>query len=127
MARHALLIWGTGLEGCWRVDVRLSRSRVHGFREVSGPVRVTGGVLLVTNYESLTMAAQFEDVRLPERHQRDLLVGIPDGDYGCRVVQMFDPGKTESAGAGKPDFVLEFSRSAGIPAAWSEIPWFSAE
>ncbi len=92
---------------------------------MSGPVRVAGGAVLVTNYDSLSMAAQFKDVRLPEQYQRDLLVEIPDGHYCCRVAQMFDPGKVESAGPGKPDFVLEFSRPAGTPAAWSEIPWFS--
>ena len=127
MARQSLLIWGTGLEGLWRVDVQLRRPRVRGFREVVGPLRVVGGAVLVTNYESLTMAAQFADVRLPEPHQRALMVDVPDGEYACRVVQMFDPGEAESAGPGKPDFVLEFSRSSGSSAAWPEIPWFRAE
>lgn len=115
------------MEGFWRVEVRLCQSRTQGFREASGPLQVVGGAVLVTNYESLTMAAQFAGVRLPEWHQRGLLVEVPDGEYCCRVVQMFDPDEAESAGPGKPDFVLEFSRSAGIPPAWSEIPWFRAD
>jgi hypothetical protein len=123
MSRRSLLIWGTGLEGFWRVDVRLRRSPTQGFREASGPLRVVGGAVLVTNYESLTMAAQFADVRLPEPHQRDQSFELPDGEFGCRVIQMFNPEEAESAGPGKPDFVLEFSRSAGVPVAWSEIPW----
>jgi hypothetical protein len=126
MSRQSLLIWGTGLEGRWQVDVLLRPSHVRGFREVSGPLQVVGGQVLVTNYESLTMAAQFEDVRLPEEHQQDLLVEIPNGNYSCRVVQMFDPGVAESAAPGTPDFVLEFSSESGAAAAWSEIPWFSS-
>jgi hypothetical protein len=38
MGRRSLLIWGTGLEGFWKVDVRLKKSKVKGFREASGPV-----------------------------------------------------------------------------------------
>jgi hypothetical protein len=126
MTRRSLLIWGTGLEGFWRVDVRRRRSLVRGFREVVGPIRVAGGAVLVTNYEALTMAAQFWDVRLPERHQQSLLVEFPDGEYDCRVVQMFDPCESESAGPGKPDFILEFSRTTGNRSEWSEVPWFKA-
>src|SRR6266508_3748981 len=69
MTRRSLLIWGTGLEGFWKVDVVLKKSKVKGFRAVNGPLQVVGGSLLLTNYESLTMAAQFKDVTLPEKHQ----------------------------------------------------------
>src|SRR5436853_582867 len=68
MARRSLLIWGTGLEGFWKVDVVLKKVNVKGVREVSGPLHIAGGSLLLTNYESLTMAAQFKDVTLPEKH-----------------------------------------------------------
>src|SRR5262245_26301358 len=79
MGRGSLLIWGTGLEGFWNVDVRLNKAKVKGFREARGPLQVVGGSLLLTNYESLTMAAQFKDVTLPEKHQDDLLVWLADG------------------------------------------------
>jgi hypothetical protein len=125
MHRWALLIWGTGLEGFWRVEVRTDRSEIQGFREVSGPIRVTGGAVLVTNYESLTMAAQFDDVALPEPHERDQVVPLPDGDYCCRVVQLFDPeAEDSSADANGPDFVVEFTRPEVLPPEWSQVPWF---
>ena len=127
MGRHSLLIWGTGLEGFWKVDVRLKKSKVKGFREASGPLRVVGGSLLLTNYESLTMAAQFKDVTLPEKHQEDLLVLLPDGDYTCRIIQMFDPEQEETAGDEKPDFVVEVLKATGKPAPWEAIPWFKVD
>ena len=127
MGKRSLLMWGAGLEGVWRVEVRQRWSRASGFREVSGPIRVVGGAVLVTNYESLTMAAQFADVRLPERHQRDSLVELPDGEYACRVVQMFDPSEAKSAEEGRPDFVLEFTRATGVLEPWPVVPWFEAE
>ena len=124
MRARSLLIWGTGLEGYWGVDVTLKHSKQKGFREVCGPIQVVGGSLLLTNYESLTMAAQFDDVTLPEDHQRDLLLSVPDGDYTCRIIQMFDPDEQESAGGKKADFVVEILKSTGKTVAWKKIPWF---
>jgi hypothetical protein len=127
MARRSLLIWGTGLEGFWKVDVVLKKAKVKGFREVSGPLHVAGGSLLLTNYESLTMAAQFKDVTLPEKHHEDLLLSLPDGDYTCRIIQMFDPEQEETAGDDNPDFVVEVLTAAGKLAAWESIPWFKVD
>jgi hypothetical protein len=127
MGRRSLLIWGTGLEGFWKIDVVLKEAEAKGFREVSGPLHVVGGSLLLTNYESLTMAAQFKDVTLPEKHQQDLLVPLPDGDYTCRIIQMFDPEQEENAGEDKPDFVVEVLKAAGKVATWENTPWFKVD
>lgn len=125
MARRTLLIWGTGLEGTWRVEVRVGAADTHGFREVTGPLRVEGGSVLVTSYDSLTMAAQFADLSLPEPFERNNLVMLPDGDYTCRVVQMFDPDARDSAGGESPDFVTSFTLATQSEAVWLEIPWFT--
>ncbi|MEZ6142185.1 MAG: hypothetical protein R3B84_16615 [Zavarzinella sp.] len=125
MAMNSLLIWSTGLEGFWKVDVRLKKTKVKGFREASGPLQVVGGSLLLTNFESLTMAAQFKDVSLPEKHQEDLLVSLPDGGYICRIIQMFDPQQEESVGDGNPDFIIEVLKATQKVAAWENIPWFN--
>jgi hypothetical protein len=127
MARHSLLIWGTGLEGFWKVDVRQTKAKVKGFREVTGPLHVVGESLLLTNYESLTMAAQFKDVTLPERDQQDLVVSLPDGNYTCRIIQMFDPKQEESAGDGQPDFVVEMQKGTLQAMTWENIPWFKVD
>jgi hypothetical protein len=127
MASRSLLIWGTGLEGCWNVDVKLVRTKVSGHREVTGPLQVVGQSLLLTNYESLTMAAQFKDVTLPEKHEKDLLIKVADGNYSCRIIQMFDPEKSESAGEGQPDFVIEVVKAAKSQTPWESIPWFNTE
>jgi len=70
------------------------------------------------------MAAQFQDVRLPQLHEQDQLVKLPDGTYLCRIVQMFDPDTESSAEPDDPDFIVEFERTAAPPEAWSEVPWF---
>jgi hypothetical protein len=125
MARHSMLIWGTGLEGMWRVDVQVDGPDVRGFREVVGPLHVQGGSVLVTSYDSLTMAAQIPDVSLPQAHERDQFVPLPDGDYICRVVQLFDPNACESTGGESRDFVIILRASTRPVQKWSEIPWCS--
>jgi hypothetical protein len=125
MARRSLLIWGTGLEGTWRVDVQVGAAYTDGLRAITGPLRVEGGSVLVTSYESLTMAAQFPDVSLPEPFERNNLVPLPDGEYICHVTQMFDPDACDSSGGELPDFVISLSTATQPEAAWSEIPWFT--
>jgi hypothetical protein len=125
MADRSLLIWGTGLEGFWRVDLRVGESDIRGFREVTGPIRVVGRSLLVTSYDSLTMAAQFSDAVLPQPHEQDLRVELPDGNYCCRVVQMFDPHVDDHAEGQTADFVLMLSELPEPLPAWSEIPWYT--
>jgi hypothetical protein len=73
------------------------------------------------------MAAQFKDVTLPEKHQEDLCVSLPDGDYTCRIIQMFDPEREENAGDGTPDFVVEVLKTTKIPMSWESIPWFTID
>src|SRR5262245_36822926 len=93
MAARHLLIWGTGQEGRWTVEVSGSQPPAVGIRDVVGSIVSSHGRLLLTNYESLTMAAQFRDVVLPEAHQAELIVRIEPGVYRCRVVQTaLEPG-----------------------------------
>ena len=125
MMTKSLLIWGTGSEGLWNVEVRKRKSSAQGFREVSGPIQVVGGEVLITNYENLTMAALFETVQLPQKHEIDQIESIANGDYVCRIVQMFDPEKQEAAVEGIADFVVEFFKAKTLIKPWSKVPWFS--
>jgi len=127
MKNRRLVIWGTGREDTWRVEVRFRRSSDTGFREFTVLVWASGEHLLLTNYESLTMAAQFEDVKLPEAHQRDLLIPVASGLYQCRIVQRFDPEPSDPpVRDNNADFVIELipaMETARDKADVSVIPW----
>ena len=119
--RH-LLIWATGLEHFWTIDVTFEQIGVTGFREVVGTIDASRGRLLLTNYESLTMAAQFPEITLPQRHERDHLLSVSPGLYDCRIIQLSDPE------SGVPfeepvNFMYEFTRAATPRAVWNELPW----
>jgi len=122
MAARRLLIWGTGQEGSWTVRVQLGPDTSQGFREVSGSIVSTKGRLLLTNYESLTMAAQYDDVRLPERHQADLVITVPPGAYRCRVVQHTEHDHGGQEGA-PPDFTISLENTADLLPPWDNVPW----
>ena len=122
MAARHLLIWGTGQEGCWTVQVSLSRRPESGLREVAGCIVATRGRLLLTNYESLTMAAQFSDVTLPERHQAELVFEVPPGSYRCRVVQYALTAENWTEGCG-PEFSIELEPAVVLDPPWATIPW----
>ena len=122
MTERRLLIWGTGQEGCWTVGVSCDPSPVTGLREVHGSIISTKGRLCVTNYESLTMAAQFSDITLPEKHQADLVVTVVPGSYRCRIVQI----SSEAHGWDKakpPEFLLELTPASVLEPVWEKIPW----
>jgi hypothetical protein len=127
MKNERLAIWGTGREGTWRVDVRFGPSSDTGYREFSTLLRATGELLLLTNYESLTMTAQFEDAHLPEAHQTNMLIPVVSGLYLCRAVQRLDPELSDALlRDNTADFVIELipaSNAAKVEGEVARIPW----
>ncbi len=122
--RHGL-IWGTGREEVWRVQIGFTDRAVQGFREFVAPIAVSNGRLLLTNYESLSMAAQFEEVQLPESHQRANLIAVDSGVYRCKVVQLADPTLYDlGVRGGHADFLIQLTAlSESAVDSPSDIPW----
>jgi len=87
------------------------------FRRIAGPIRSSRGRLHLLNYESLTMAAQFADVTLPEPELEHLVITVPVGAHTCEIVQLTDPDD-DLDGPG-PDFVLALT-PGGSAAPWPE-------
>lgn len=112
MERRFLLLWETGGEDSWTVEVVVDGPAAPtGFRRTTGAIRVTAGQLHLVNHESLTMAAQFDHVRLPEPHLRDLVFDLPNGEYGCEIVQLDDPDADSDHGPvrDRPHFVVRLT------------------
>ncbi len=121
MRERHLLIWGTGLEHFWSIDVSLETTGAAGFREVTGSITASRGRLLLTNYESLTMAAQFPDVSLPQAHEREQVLSVSPGLYDCRIIQLSDP-ESDAPLEESVSFIYEFTRATSPRETWSEIP-----
>jgi hypothetical protein len=122
MADRHLLIWGTGVENIWSVQVSFQPTGTSGFREVVGSIVSSRGRLLLTNYEGLTMAARFSDIILPQAHEQEEVLQVQPGLYDCRIVQLSDP--STSAPFEEPvSFIYEFKPVTQHREAWSQIPW----
>ncbi|MGW4767386.1 hypothetical protein ACWEO2_04990 [Nocardia sp. NPDC004278] len=63
MRQRTMLLWGTGGEEQWRIDLSDSPvdPRLPVIRQIAGPITVTRGELVVVNLDTVTMAAQFAD------------------------------------------------------------------
>ncbi len=126
-ARGAMVAWGVGESGNWRIAVARERGP-GGFREFAAPIRATGRQLHLVGYDELTMAAQFPDVRLPEPHGGAWPVAVAPGWYECRVVQLYDPALADSPEVfhqQTPHFRLELlPAGGGRPGAGPGVPWF---
>jgi len=91
MNKDALIIWSTGSSGEWTVLFADKPTNKRSFREFEKTITVTEEKLCLTNYEDLTMAAQFENDKIPAKHNSDLLIKLENGQYKFTVRQMFDP------------------------------------
>lgn len=123
MYRYRLLLWGTGLEETWQVEVRQEASEITGFQEFSGPIVATENLLCLTSYDSLIAGAMFEDVSLPQQSEWDLYITVMPGTYQCRIIQMQDPDDcSEEQNAEGPDFVIELIKVDQPAAPWTAFP-----
>lgn len=129
MAQRRLLIWRTCMANIWEVEVVVENTEIHGMREVVGPIRATRGRLLLTSLDSLSMAAQFPDVTLPESHEVGQLLAVPVSTYSCRIVQRYDTRQEAELPDDYigPDFFIEIAAAGNEPApVWTEIPWLES-
>jgi len=74
------------------------------------------------------MAAQFQDVILPETHDQDNLFEVDAGFYTVRVIQLFDPEKAESEevfNQGAPHFRIELLETDEDMEFIDKVAWFA--
>jgi hypothetical protein len=45
----------------------------------------------LTNYEDLTMAAQYNDEKIPAQYNADSYIDLDNGRYEFQIRQLFDP------------------------------------
>lgn len=119
MKRRSALVWGTGVEADWQVDVVTGITATPGHRELVGGITVSADGLYLCNYDSLSMAAQFNDHFLPDRDCQGNRIPLAAGNYRVRVVQLADP----KGPVADDRFRLEFEATETLPAAWPQVPW----
>lgn len=126
--KQCALVWDTGFEANWRVEVKEGRTSKKGFREMSGTILNSGDGIYLANYDSLSMAAQFADHKLPDKNCKNYKIKLPAGLYTFRIVEWVDPDiYFDSCASEKldraPEFLLEYQKTDKAVAPWKNVPW----
>ena len=101
-----IIFWSTGLQNEWIVSFVEKYSDKKAFREFTSTIKVTREKLYLTNYEDLTMSAQFEDSKIPAEHNSELIIKLENGLYNLSIRQLFNPEDYDYEAEEKVDFEI---------------------
>ena len=122
--KRAILAWNCGDGGGdYLVRIVFGKSGAQGHRQIQGVIKSSSGALNLVSYDALTMAAQFEDEKIPSKHEAQGRIEVQNGAYLVRIVQMYDPTSVELPENGQPYFVIDLEPGEGEP--WSQVAWIT--
>lgn len=93
MNKQHLIVWQTNDSGggAWNIEILTQPTDKPSFREFTKTIEVTNGELHLVSYTDLTMAAQFEDYKLPGKENAHWKFPVANGLYAVTIRQLFDP------------------------------------
>ena len=90
--KKCMIMWRSGYEGDqWIVNFEQVKSDKVAFREFETQIEVTDKKLYLTEYADLTMAASYNDSKIPSKHNSALFINLENGLYNVLVRQLFNP------------------------------------
>lgn len=126
-ANGHIVAWGC--TSCnWNIEVHFTVPSFEGHRTYQSFID-TEGELLLTTYDSITMAAQFSDTALPEVHEKNQVFKIDKGIYEVTVIQNFPTELIDTEelwDVTGPHYLLYIRESLGNKKTKGELPWFVA-
>jgi hypothetical protein len=130
MQKNSLIIWSTGMEGTWNVQILTKPLVEKSFRQFEKAIRVTNKRLVLTNYEYLTEAAQFKDFDFAVNYDRELCIEIENGLYLALIRQLAD---TEDLNEALTDGQIQYeiilspiAESDGVKEDIKDIIWLES-
>lgn len=107
-----ILVFGMteqGIETDWTIGIEYGESNIEKFyRKTIGYIKVTKGALNFVEYTCLTMAAQFEDNKVPDEYCEPFSIEIENGLYKVEVVQYSNVDSEEHIGNEEIDIQFNF-------------------
>ena len=110
MNDETLIIWATGSENTWAISFVDKPSDKFAARKFDKTIEVTNGQLFLTNFEDLSVAAQFEREKVPSAHNSWQNITLDNGKYNLTIRQLFDPATNEYE-VGKINFEIVVQRA----------------
>ncbi len=120
-----MIIWQANNDGGsqWNVSLLDAEPDSEAFRQFERTIMVTNGMLHLCGYDDLTMAAQFEDQKLPSKQGQKLFFKLENGLYNICVRQLFDPGESNSNEDEEADFEITISAAQTPSAPAAKVIW----
>lgn len=114
-----------GIEHSWNVDVLFESDEVETtcFRKALGYIKVTDHELFLVDYDCITMAAQFEKHKVPDKNCSKYKIEIPNGVYKVEMHQYYNVDEDEYTGSDKRDVLLNFSKAEEFSPIADKIFW----
>ena len=125
MNNKNIIFWATGTQNEWTVSFVDKSSSKKAFREFTSTINVTTEKLYLTNYEDLTMSAQFEDTKIPAKHNSDLTIKLENGLYNLTIRQLFDPEDYDYEAEGKVNFEIVIQKTEKEIDEIDKIYWWT--
>jgi hypothetical protein len=127
MNNDNLILWSTGAENVWTVNFVNEPSEAKSLREFNKTLQVTNGKIFLTNYEDLTMAAQYHDEKIPAKHDADLSIDLDKGRHEFQIRQFFDPADDNYEPEGKVNFeiVIQKDTTSKKPQQVDKVFWLT--
>ena len=126
-AKGYIVAWGC--TSCnWNIEVHFSEPSIEGHRSYHSFID-TEGELLLTTYDSITMAAQFTDTVLPETHEDDQVFRVDNGVYEVTIIQNFPTELIESEelwDIKEAHYLVFIRKTSKHINTEGELPWFAA-
>ncbi|PEY43938.1 hypothetical protein CN354_01870 [Bacillus cereus] len=116
-----------GIEHSWNVEVRVGEEPIKQecFRKAEGYIRVTENQLYLVDYDCLTMAAQFEDEKVPDENCSNYKIDIENGVYKVEVLQFYNVDNDEYVGTNEKDILLNFMKVPVFQQTVDRVFWCS--
>lgn len=112
MNNQNLIVWKTNNDGGgeWIIEVLEQENSSISFRQFNKTIEVTDNRLFLVPYTDLTMAAQFDDEKLPSKQNSNLEIVLENGIYAVTIKQLFNPDDYDYDDITSTSFQLIFKR-----------------
>lgn len=116
-----------GIEHSWMVEIRFEDNFTdeHCYRRTEGYIRVTDGSLVLVDYTCLTMAAQFDDCKVPDENCSKYTIALKNGIYKVDIVQFYNADREEYVGGDDAELIINFTEVHEFGANGDKVIWCS--
>lgn len=116
-----------GIEGDWRINVNFQENIIDTsyFRREEGYIKVDNNELCFVEYTCLTMAAQFEDEKVPDKYCDKFRFNIKNGLYKVDTIQYYDIDNEKYFGRNDVDIEFRFTEVSKCEEVEPKVFWWN--